>query len=226
MNINELLNKIGIVPKNIDLYVLALTHPSFNADANTKHQDYERLEFMGDAVIGFVCAELIFKNNSSMSQGNMSKLRSYLVKSSSLANYGRMIDLHYFIRAGHSLTADQIANSNKILEDVFEALAGAIYMDQGIEIATSYLTKFLLPDIQNYDISLLTDAKTRLQEEIQAEHRESVKYVLIKEEGPAHNRTFTVNVTYNDIVLGTGTGKSKKIAEEDAARKALEKRSV
>ena len=225
-DINRLLESIDIRPKKLDLYVLALTHPSFNADANTKHQDYERLEFIGDAVLGYVSAELIFKLRSDLDQGNMSKLRSYLVKSASLANYARTIDLHLYIRAGHSLTAKNISQSNKILEDVFEALIGAIYLDKGIVVATKYLTKFLYNDIKNTDLSVLTDAKTRLQEEMQSEHRDSVKYILIKEEGPAHDRTFTVNVVFNDIVLATGVGKSKKAAEEDAAAKALAKRSI
>ena len=177
-------------------------------------------------MIGFVCADLIFKNRSGMDQGNMSKLRSYLVKSSSLANYARKIELHKYIRAGHSLSPEQIAMSNKILEDVFEALVGAIYLDIGIGVVSKYLTKFLKEDVIHTDLSVLTDPKTRLQEEMQAEHRDSVKYIVIKEEGPAHDRTFTVNVVFNDIVLATGIGKSKKAAEEDAASKALAKRSV
>ena len=225
-NITELLEKLNISYNDLEPYLLALTHPSFNADANTKHEDYERLEFMGDSVLGFVCADLIYKYRANLDQGYMSKLRSYLVKSVSLANYARDIDLPKYIRAGHSLTADQISKSNKILEDVFEALVGAIYLDQGIEVAAEYLNRFLLDDIDNTDLSVLTDPKTRLQEEMQAEHRDSVKYVVVKEEGPAHDRTFTVNVMFNDIILATGVGKSKKAAEEDAASKALAKRSV
>ena len=146
-DIKELLNNIGIPYKQLDLYILALTHPSYNADANTKHQDYERLEFMGDSVIGFVSADLIFKIHGDLDQGNMSKLRSYLVKSSSLANYARQINLHEYIRAGHSLTSEQIAKSNKILEDVFEALVGAIYLELGIDVTSKYLSKFLYNDI-------------------------------------------------------------------------------
>ena len=225
-NITELLEKLNISYNDLEPYLLALTHPSFNADANTKHEDYERLEFMGDSVLGFVCADLIYKYRANLDQGYMSKLRSYLVKSVSLANYARDIDLPKYIRAGHSLTADQISKSNKILEDVFEALVGAIYLDQGIEVAAEHLNRFLLDDIKNTDLSVLTDPKTRLQEEMQAEHRDSVKYVVVKEEGPAHDRTFTVNVMFNDIVLATGVGKSKKAAEEDAASKALAKRSI
>ena len=225
-SIIKLLKQLNINYKSLDLYSLALTHPSFNADANTKHQDYERLEFIGDAVIGFVCADLIFESHNGMDQGNMSKLRSFLVKSSSLANYARSIELQKYIKTGHSISSSQIGKSNKILEDVFEALVGAIYLDQGIDVAREYLRRFLVEDIKNTNIESLTDPKTRLQEEMQAEHRDSVKYVVIKEEGPAHDKTFTVNVMFNDIVLATGTGKSKKAAEEDAARKALAKRSV
>ena len=225
-NVTELLKQLSINYQNLDLYVLALTHPSFNADANTKHEDYERLEFIGDSVIGFVCADLIFKIREGLDQGNMSKLRSYLVKSSSLANYARQINLQNYIRAGHSLNADQIGKSNKILEDVFEALVGAIYLDQDIGFTYGYLENFFKEDVINTDLSVLTDPKTRLQEEMQAEHRDSVKYVVVKEEGPAHDRIFTVNVMFNDIVLATGIGKSKKAAEEDAASKALAKKVI
>ena len=224
--ITELLNNLEIQFNDLEVYSLALTHPSFNADANTKHQDYERLEFIGDAVIGFVCAELIFKLREGMNQGNMSKLRSVLVRTNSLANYARRINLQNYIRAGHSLKTEQIAQSNKILEDVFEALVGAIYFDQGIKTAARFLSRFFVDDIKNTDESVLTDAKTRLQEEMQAEHRDVVRYVLVKEDGPAHDRTFVVNVLFNDIVLATGSGKTKKAAEEDAAQKALAKRST
>lgn len=222
----ELLNKLNIPVHDKKVYELALTHPSYNVDANTVHQDYERLEYMGDAVLGYVSADLIFKLHPEMDQGKMSKLRSYLVKTNSLANYARTISLADYIKAGHSLTPDQVNQSDKILEDVFEALIGAIYLDNGIQVAFEYVKGFLYEDVKNTNESVLTDAKTLLQEQMQAEHRDSVHYVTIDQQGPAHDRTFIVNVMFNDIVLATGSGKSKKAAEEDAARKALEKRSV
>lgn len=224
-SVTELLEKIKIKYKNIQIYELALTHPSFNADAKTTHHDYERLEYMGDAVLGFVSADLIFKGHPDMDQGKMSKLRSYLVKSKSLATFARRIDLANYIRSGHSLNPEFINSSDKILEDVFEALIGAIYLDQGINIAYRFIKKFLKNEIQRLSNTDLTDAKTYLQELMQSEHRD-VHYVVINEEGPAHDKTFTVNVLYDDIVLATGKGKSKKLAEEDAAKKALEKRSI
>lgn len=224
--IEELLNNIKIRPNSLELYELALTHPSYNADVNTKHQDYERLEYMGDAVLGFVSADIIFRMYPEMNQGLMSKLRSSLVKSVSLANYARNINLANYIKTGHSISPDKINESNKILEDVFESLIGAIYLDKGLNVAFKFISHFLKKDARNIEIDELTDSKTRLQEEMQAEHRDSVHYELIKMEGPAHDRTFIVNVLFNDIILGTGKGKSKKAAEEAAAKDALSKRSV
>jgi len=225
-NIEELFKLIHITPHDISLYKLALTHPSYNADAKTKHHDYERLEYMGDAVLGYVAADLAFKYHPEMEPGNLTKLRSILVKTEALSNYARSINLAEYITVGHSISTEQINASNKILEDVFEALVGAIYLDNKIGVAYKFCKYFLLKGIKNTKETDLTDAKSRLQEEMQAEHREAVHYELINTEGPAHDRVFTVKVMFNDICLATGTGKSKKMAEEDAARKALEKRSI
>lgn len=224
-NLEELFLTIRIKPHDAHLYELALTHPSFNADANTKHSDYERFEYMGDAVLDYVAADLIFKSYPDMEPGNMSKLRSFLVKSHTLSNYARNIGLYNFIRVGNSLSTIQIQNSDRILEDSFEALVGAIYLDQGITFAYDFIKKILLDDVIRFGKQDLTDYKSKLQEDMQAEHRESVRYVIIKETGPAHDKTYYVNVLFNDIVLGTGSGKSKKIAEEEAAKDALRKRS-
>jgi len=216
----------GVTPKNTELYLLALTHPSCNSENNTKHQDYEKLEFVGDSVIGFVSADLIYKSHKEMDQGLMSKLRSFLVCSKSLANYSRKYGFYKFIKIGHSITDEQLFKSDKILEDVFEALIGALYLDQGIDITYKVIKEILYDDILHTGIDDIVDSKTRLQEEIQAEHREAVKYVLIGEDGPAHDRTFEVEVLFNGLVLGRGKGKSKKAAEEAAAKDALSKRSV
>ena len=221
-----LLKKLHITFKDIALYEQALTHPSYNGDANTKHQDYEKLEFMGDAVLGYVTADLVYKNRPEMSEGNLTKLRSVLVSTKPLANYARKINLPEYIRIGHSITVDQVKNSDKILENVFEALVGAIYLDAGLKYAYRLISSLLMEDILNYDVDNLTDYKSKLQEEIQAEHRDAVQYVTVETSGPAHDRTFKVQVLYNGIVLGVGEGKSKKKAEEMAAKSALSKRSV
>ena len=222
----SLLKSFNISYKNIALYKQALTHPSYNGDANTKHQDYEKLEFMGDAVLNFVTADLVYKNRPEMSEGNLTKLRSVLVSTKPLAAYARKIKLHECIRIGHSITLEQVKTSDKILENVFESLVGAIYLDAGLKPAYRLISSLLLEDIKNYDADDLTDYKSKLQEEIQAEHRDAVQYVTIEQNGPAHDRTFKVQVLFNGIVLGVGEGKSKKKAEEMAAKSALSKRSV
>lgn len=225
-NINVFFKEHNIRVKDWDIYQLALTHPSCNADNKTKHHDYERLEFVGDSVLGFVAADLIFKEHSEMDQGYMSKLRSFLVCSKSLANYCRKYELYKYIRIGHSISEEQLYKSDKILEDVFEAFIGALYLDLGMEKAYEIIKNILLEDIKKANINDVIDSKTRLQEDIQAEFRDEVKYHVIDESGPAHDRVFTVEVTFNGLVLGKGTGKSKKAAEEAAAKDALSKRSV
>lgn len=226
MELIELLRSFDINPGDISYYELAFTHPSCNSDMNTKHQDYERLEFVGDSVIGFVSADLIYKLHPEMDQGYMSKLRSYLVCSKSLANYSRKYHIDDYIRIGHSITREQLSKSDKILEDVFEAFIGALYLDQDIGVTYRIIEQILYKDIEQTKIDDIIDAKTRLQEEIQSEYREAVRYELIDEFGPPHDRTFVSQVIFNGIVLGKGQGKSKKAAEEAAARDALSKRSV
>ena len=224
--VEDLLKKYHIAYKNLAIYEQALTHPSYNGDANTKHQDYEKLEFMGDAVLGYVSADMVYKHRPEMSEGNLTKLRSVLVSTKPLATYARKIGIPEYIRIGHSITLSQVKESDKILENVFESLIGAIYLDAGIKVAYRLISSVLLNDILSYDADNLTDYKSKLQEEIQAEHRDAVRYLTIDTYGPAHDRTFKVQVMYNDIILGTGEGKSKKKAEEMAAKDALSKRSV
>ena len=223
---SSLLKNLHIAYKNINVYEQALTHPSYNGDANTKHQDYEKLEFMGDAVLGYVTADLVYKYRPEMSEGNLTKLRSVLVSTKPLAAYARKINIPEYIRIGHSITLNQVKQSDKILENVLEALIGATYLDAGLKTAYKLIEGLLLEDIKAYDADNLTDYKSKLQEEFQAEHRDAVQYVTVETKGPAHDRTFKAQVMYNNIVLGEGTGKSKKKAEEMAAKSALSKRSV
>jgi len=224
--ISNLFKKYKICPKDSSLYLLALTHSSYNAETHTKHVDYERLEYMGDAVLGFVTANLIFKHHPEMDQGLMSKLRSYLVQSKSLANYARKAHLTEYIRVGHSIDIKNLDKSDNILEDVFESFIGAIYLDQGIKVAERFIKFFIEHDIINANVDDLTDYKTRLQEEMQAEYRDSVKYKLLKRSGPPHDPVFVVEVTFNDDILAQGQGKSIKQAEQDAAKHALNKKAV
>ena len=225
-DLRPLFEKLSITPKDISYYEIALTHSSCNNDEDNHIRDYERLEYIGDSIIGFVSADLIYKLHPEMDQGLMSKLRSYLVCSKSLANYSRNLGLVDYIRVGHSISRDQLQKSDKILEDVFESLIGAIYLDLDIGEAYRVVESFLYEPIERTGIDEIVDAKTRLQEEIQAEYRDAVQYIVTNESGPSHDREFEVAVLFNGITLGRGIGKSKKAAEEAAAKDALSKRSV
>ena len=221
-DLKEFLKQFNIEPKHPVLYEQAFTHPSYNADANTKHHDYERLEFLGDSVIDLCIAEMSFVARSDLDQGNLTKMRAALVNTNGLSKMARKYNLHEYIRLGNSFSGD-ISKANHILENVFEAFIGALYLDQGFKNTKEVLVNMFLGQIKNFNVDELTDYKSKLQEEIQAEHRESVTYELIGESGPAHDKRFKVRVLFDGIELGTGEGSTKKEAEQLAAKAALEK---
>ena len=225
-DINIFLDKFNIKTKNKELYERAFTHSSFNSDAKTHHHDYERLEFMGDSVLGFVVASLIFKHHPEMEEGDMTRMKSTLVQSMSLAKFAKELGYDEFIRAGHSLSFEEASKNHNILEDVFEAVIGAMYIDQGIEFCIQFITKVFENEVINFKSDDYKDYKSLLQEAMQAEYRESVVYKTLEENGPPHDRTFKVAVTFNDIVLGVGVGKSKKEAAQRAAKDALSKKAT
>ena len=221
-DLREFLKQFNIEPKHPVLFEQAFTHPSYNADANTKHHDYERLEFLGDSVIDLCIAEMSFVARSDLDQGNLTKMRAALVNTNGLSKMARKYNLHEYIRLGNSFSGD-ISKANHILENVFEAFIGALYLDQGFKNTKEVLVNMFLSQIKNFNVDELTDYKSKLQEEIQAEHRESVTYELIGESGPAHDKRFKVRVLFDGIELGTGEGSTKKEAEQLAAKAALEK---
>ncbi|MEG0034531.1 MAG: ribonuclease III [Bacilli bacterium] len=217
--------KINIVPNNLAIYKTAFTHSSFNFDANTTHRDYERLEFMGDSLIGFVVADLAFNLHSDLSQGDMSKLRSTLVQSQGLKELAMKYEMEKYVIVGKSLLNQDLSKMSHLLEDVFEAVIGAIYLDQGLKKAYGVVKGIFYDKVKDFDFTTLHDYKSRLQEEFQAETRQSVEYIVLKESGPAHDRVFKVAVKFGDIVLGTGEARSKKDAEQAAAKDALSKKA-
>lgn len=221
-NLVEFLEKLNISPKHISLYEQAFTHPSYNADANTKHHDYERLEFLGDGVIDFIIAELAFVSRPELEQGNLTKMRAALVSTNGLSEIARNLGMDKYIRLGNSFSGD-ISQANRILEDVFEAFIGALYLDQGFVNTKNVLVSLFIDKVKKFNVETLYDYKSKLQEEVQAEHRESVTYELISETGPAHEKHFVVKVCFDGIELGRGEGSTKKQAEQMAAKKALEK---
>lgn len=221
-DLRELLKKVNIEPKHLTLYEEAFTHPSYNADANTKHHDYERLEFLGDGVIDLVIAELAFVSRPELAQGNLTKMRASLVSTQGLSEVARCLEMDKYIRLGNSFTGD-ISQANRILEDVFEAFIGAMYLDQGFVNTKNVLVSLFINKVKTFDAELLHDYKSKLQEEVQSEHRESVSYEVVEETGPAHEKHFVVKVSFDGIELGRGEGSTKKQAEQMAAKAALEK---
>ena len=217
-DIKELLEVFEIKPNNISLYEEAFTHPSFNADAKTKHCDYERLEFLGDSVLDFFVAELAFKAHPELNQGNLTKLRASLVSRNGLSNYARKYQFHEYIRVGNSFNLELI-KADAILENVFESFIGAIYLDGGFECAKAHIHKFVLSDLENKILFL--DSKTILQEEVQKKNCGSLRYELVKETGPDHDKQFTVEAFLGDTLIGQGVGHTKKAAEQQAAYQAL-----
>lgn len=217
MNFENFFTKYHIVVKNKHQMQVAFTHTSY---ANEHRIDsYERLEFLGDAVLELITSEYFYLN-SHLKEGDMTKIRASYVCEHALATYAKEIGLNKYIRVGHG----QLDNVNDtIIADVFESVLGAIYLDCGYEVAKRYALDIITPYIKNKTIFLM-DYKSALQEMVQTD-KESLVYELVKEEGPAHDKTFTVNVMIDDIVYGTGIGKSKKEAEQKAAYDAYKKRA-
>ena len=208
-----------------ELYELAFTHSSCNSSLNGKHLDYERLEFIGDSVVGLITVDIAAKLHPLLDQGMLTKLKSNIVNTKSLSNYALKFKFNEYIKVGHSFKND-LKHSNAILEDVFEAFVGALYLDQGFNKTYEIVHSIIYDDIKNFKFTDHIDYKSKLQEEIQAESRKTLTYRVAEENGPAHNRSFVIEVIFDDMVLGVGEGHSKKEAEQNAAKSALSKRAV
>ena len=212
------LEKMGIEIKNKELLETALTHSSYSNEHNC--DNYERLEYLGDAILEAVTSEYLYLHTN-YSEGEMTKIRANYVCEKALATYSKKLGIDKNIRLGHG----QIHNLNDtIIADVFEAVAAAIYLDQGYEIVKKYLNDIIVPFI-NEGRDFNTDYKTKLQEAVQT-NKKSLEYVLIREYGEAHDKTFEMAVKIDDIIYGKGIGKSKKEAEQNAALDALNKSAV
>lgn len=224
--INSLLKELQLKVNDTSLFEVAFTHPSYNGEANTTHHDYERLEFIGDGVINFIVAELIYRNYPSKQEGMMSKMRARLVCTDSLSKHAKKLKFGNYVLVGSGLKMGNNTSSNKILENVFEAFMGALYLDQGFAKVKEFISDLFIDEIKNFDEDLITDYKTSLQEEMQTDRRGTVQYKVVESHGPAHAPTFVVEVYFNDICLGRGVGSSKKEAEQKAAKDALTKKAV
>lgn len=218
----ELEKKIGYKFENFDLLVNAMTHSSY---ANEHHIPYtgnnERLEFLGDAVLEVTSSEFLFHKYPDLPEGKLTKKRASMVCEPTLALCAREIPLGDYLLLGKGEEATGGRKRDSIVSDAMEALIGAIYLDGGFANAKEFINRFVLKDIENKQ--LFYDSKTTLQEIVQGQFEEDVRYVLVKEEGPDHNKSFYVEAILGEKVLGQGCGHTKKAAEQQAAYCAIKK---
>lgn len=219
----ELFEVLKIKPNNLNLYQLAFSHSSY---VNEKHlkADYERLEFLGDAVLDLVMSDYLY-NHYDIKEGDMTKIRANYVCENACFTYASNLDFSEFIKVGHGEELEGGRYKKVILADIFEAFMGAIYLDLGYEEARRVILEIITPYIEDKNTVFFSDYKSSLQELVQTDQR-SVHYELLEETGPAHQKTFTMAVKVDDIVYGIGTAGSKKEAEQEAAKNALEKLAV
>lgn len=218
--LEELQERIGYYFKDIKLLKQALTHSSFaNEQKINKLKNYERLEFLGDAVLELVSSEFLFKENPEMPEGQLTKLRASMVCEPALAYCARDIELGSYMLLGKGEEATGGRKRDSITSDVMEAVIGAIFLDGGIDEAKKYIYRFILSDLENK--ILFFDSKTILQEEIQKRNDAQLRYELTGESGPDHDKEFRVEAYLNNALIGTGVGRTKKAAEQQAAYEAL-----
>ncbi len=215
----ELEEKLSYSFKDSDLIVSALTHSSYkNVQQNIR--DYERLEFLGDAVLELAVSEFLYKDNPGMKEGDMTKMRASLVCEPTLAYCAQELSLGDYILLGKGEEKTGGRGRESIISDVFEAMIGALYLDGGITVAGDFIRKYVLTDYRNK--IEFRDSKTSLQEYVQDKGLK-MEYVLTNESGPDHHKVYTVSVLVDGTEYGTGTGSSKKRAEQNAAYVALKR---
>ena len=218
-SLKELERKIGYQFKKKELLKQALTHSSFsNEQKINKYANYERLEFLGDAVLELLSSRFFFDNYPEMSEGEMTRRRSSMVCEPALAFCARDISLGEYVLLGKGEEATGGRKRDSIISDVMEAVLGAIYLDGGLEEADKFVKKYILSDLENKQ--LFFDSKTILQEKVQKAGRE-ISYVLLSETGPEHDKIFTVEAVIDGKIAGTGQGRNKKSAEQQAAYQVL-----
>ena len=218
----ELEQKIGYEFKQKHLLQQALTHSSFsNEQKINKLKNYERLEFLGDAVLELLSSQFFFESFPDMSEGQMTRLRSSMVCEPALAFCARDISLNKYILLGKGEEATGGRERDSIISDVMEAVLGAIYLDGGLAAADRFVKTFILSDLENKQ--LFYDSKSILQERVQKAGR-SLCYELLEESGPDHDKVFVVEAKIDGQAVGSGTGRNKKAAEQQAAYKVLKEK--
>lgn len=218
MNATQLQAAIGYTFRDKTLLERALTHSSYANEHRLPQGSNERLEFLGDSVLGFLAAEYFYTQHPDKPEGAMTKLRAASVCEGALFEYAKSIGLGHALRLGRGEAAMGGAQRPSMVADAFEALLAAIYLDGGMEPCRTFVLRFLREDAPRPAVE---DCKTELQQIIQQSPDESVEYVLVDESGPDHEKVFVVEVRLHSNVLGVGRGRSKKLAEQSAAAEAL-----
>ena len=218
--LNELQNKIGYHFRDEELLISALMHSSYTNEKHLpKHKCNERLEFLGDAVLELISSEFLFFSNRKTPEGELTRMRASMVCEPSLAFCAREIGLGDYLLLGKGEEVTGGRKRDSVTSDALEALIGAIYLDGGFASAKEFIHNFVLNDLENK--KLFYDSKTILQEIVQGVQGQQVCYKLLKEEGPDHNKIFTVEVFIGELLYGEGTGRTKKAAEQEAAYHAI-----
>lgn len=212
---------IGYEFRDKQLLETALTHSSYANEH--KCQSYERLEFLGDSVLGFVTAEYLFTHFPQLPEGQLTKNRAALVCERSLCGFSKTLQVGSFLRLSHGEMNSGGRERASILADVFESTTAAIFLDSGsLEQAGKFILRFIAPAAKVQNVRPFKDYKTTLQEIVQQNPEERLEYAVVGESGPDHDKHFVVEVHLNSNVIGRGGGHSKKEAEQQAAREALE----
>jgi ribonuclease III len=226
-SVRALVERLGLPVNNLSLFVRAFTHRSYVNENATAVEDNERLEFLGDAVLDFVVGAWVYNHFPEMAEGELTKLRSALVRTDSLAAFARRLDFGPALRLGRGELASGGRDRDNLLCGTFEAFIGALYLETDIETATQFIEPLLESNRdQIFSRPDLADAKSRLQEWTQGQKLGSLNYALVETTGPDHARTFVVEVRLNGEPLGRGRGSSKATAEQEAATAALEKLGI
>ncbi|OGH39351.1 MAG: ribonuclease III [Candidatus Levybacteria bacterium RIFCSPLOWO2_01_FULL_38_21] len=208
--------------KNKKLFEQAFIHRSYLNETKENLSSNERLEFLGDSIISFVVSKYLYNKYAKFDEGSLTNLRSLLVNTKTLAEIARELNFGNLLKLSKGEEESKGRENTSLLADSFEAFIGALFLDQEIEEVTKFITRVLLPRAEFYSSNkALKDIKSLLQEIIQAKKQLSPIYKVLKEEGPAHKKIFTVGAYEDKVLLGKGIGKSKQEAEKDAAKQAL-----
>lgn len=223
--LKQLSDKMGIAFSQIKLLHKALTHTSYANELKTWIVEHnERLEFLGDAILDAIISDELFRRYPNLPEGELSKARAVIVCEGSLAESAQVLDIGPYLLLGRGENASGGRERASILADAFEAIIGAIYLDSGIENCRTFILKFLGADLEKINSGHYSrDYKTLLQEVVQKKPDQKIQYQLEDATGPDHNKVFTISVIINGEKMGIGIGKSKKEAEQKAAREALQK---